>query len=140
MAHGRRRFANGATSNLHASRVSPQAQRTMKAYTSEHAVAIDFSQLTASLLPLRDTPPHSTWPSQATSGTNNGASVSPLEIPWTELTVESNNPILEEQRNFLDCIRSSKEPRVTGQQARDAVAICQQITRQIQANQLRKVA
>ena len=140
MAHARLRFANGCTANLHASRVSPQATRTMKAYTAEYAAAIDFSELTASLLPLRDTTSHATWQSQATSGQNAAASASPLELPWTGLTVKSNNPILEEQRNFLDCIRSSQAPRVTGQQARDAVAICQQITRQIQSNQLRKVA
>ena len=140
MAHARLRFANGCTANLHASRVSPQAQRTMKAYTAEYAAAIDFSELTASLLPLRDTTSHAAWQSQATSGQNAATSASPLELPWTGLTVESNNPILEEQRNFLDCIRSSQTPRVTGKQARDAVAICQQITRQIQSNQLRKVA
>ena len=140
MAHARLRFANGCTANFHASRVSPQAERVMKAYTQDHAAAIDFSQLTARLLPLRDAAPSSVWTSQATTIPNVAHTAGPLELPWNELAVESNNPILEEQRNFLDCIRSGLAPRVTGQQARDAVAICQQITRQIQANQLRKVA
>ena len=140
LAHARLRFANGCTANFHASRVSPQAERTMKAYTQSHAAAIDFSQPTARLLPLGAADADSSWSSTMTSGSNARPSAGPLELPWIELAAKSNNPILEEQRNFLDCIRSGQPPRVTGQQAREAVAICQQITRQIQANQLRKVA
>ena len=140
LAHARLRFANGCTANFHASRVSPQADRVMRGYTPNHAAVIDFSKPTARLLALSTSTSTATWSADPNSIPTAAPAAGPLELPWHSLAVETNNPILEEQRNFTDCIRTGHAPRVTGQQARDAVAICQRITRQIQANQLQKAA
>lgn len=140
LAHARLRFANGCVANFHASRVSTQPQRVLQAYTKEHVSVIDFSGLTASVLPFGEASSTPVWSTEDPPGLVHSLPTSPIQIPWQDLPTESNNPILEEQRNFLDCVLTGKAPRVTGQQARDAVAICQQITGQIHAGRLRKVA
>jgi predicted dehydrogenase len=43
------------------------------------------------------------------------------------IEVESRNALADELRDFVDAIRSSKAPRVTGQQGREALAVAEAI-------------
>ena len=48
-------------------------------------------------------------------------------LPLREIAVEKRNAILDEQQEFIDCIRHGRTPRVSGQQARDCLAVADQI-------------
>jgi hypothetical protein len=56
-------------------------------------------------------------------------------LPLEEIPVQKCNAILEEQREFIDCIHHRRSPRVSGQQARDCLAIAHQILSSIAAKQ-----
>ena len=52
-------------------------------------------------------------------------------LPTRQIDVEARNPLVDELSDFKSSIRSGNKPRVTGEQARDALAIADQILQQI---------
>jgi len=54
--------------------------------------------------------------------------------------VRKGDPLTEELRAFLDCIRSGRSPRVSGWQAAAALDLAMEITRRIEAADPRKSA
>ena len=134
LAHAHLQFANGCVANLNASRTSFQAQRTMNVITDRAFVGVDFATGQAKLvLPSRDlirgrVDVHR-WSreEQERVRTNLFTELLPLQ----EIAVEKRNAILDEQQEFVDCIRHGRTPRVSGQQARDCLAVADQILESI---------
>jgi predicted dehydrogenase len=130
-------FAGGCVAQLAASRVAPQAQRAMHIYTRETFATLDFAARKATLM----------RPSDAVLGGEVDVnSLSPEAkthlkervfqdyLPIQELAGPDINAILEEQRNFIQAIVEGKEPRVTGRDGRDAVAVADRILDSIAAH------
>jgi predicted dehydrogenase len=138
MAHAHLRFDNGCVANLSASRTSFQPQRTIQVITDHTYVGVDFAASTAKLIRPG---------AELLRGNLNVHELSSQEkdrvreslfseiLPLQEIPVEKCNAILEEQREFVDCIRRQRSPRVTGQQARDCLAVAHQILSSIAAKQ-----
>jgi predicted dehydrogenase len=58
-------------------------------------------------------------------------------LPMEELRFEKRNAILDEQHEFLDSIRTGRPPRVSGEQARDCLAVAERILACIAAGDMR---
>lgn len=134
MAHAHLKFANGCVANLNASRTSFQAQRKMQIVSERAYVGVDFAEQTAKLI----------RPSKKVM--RREIDVRQLDVderqrmqhnlftdllPVRELNVEQNNAILDEQSDFLHCVRTGDTPQVSGRQARDHLVIAEQILEQI---------
>jgi predicted dehydrogenase len=139
MAQTRLTFANGCVANLTASRTSDQPCRRLHVYQREAYARIDFAEKRAELISVSD---------QVLAGID----VEELDesdreqirthlfheyLPRTELVVNDQNAILNEQRDFATSICTGRAPRVTGREACRAVEVAEQIQERIAAFQNR---
>jgi predicted dehydrogenase len=131
-------FENGCVATLNASRVSYQASRTMQVWTSGGFAALDFSTRTATLV----------QPAEALQSRCLQVDTLPAEgltevkeqlfttlLPRQQFQPEPVDAITAELIDFTDSIRQGRAPRVSGEQARDALALAEQILHEIDAHQ-----
>jgi predicted dehydrogenase len=123
-------FAGGCVAQLASSRVTPQAQRAMQVYTREAFATLDFGSRKATLMRPN---------SAVLGGEVDVNSLSPEAktqlkervfqdyLPIQELAGPDINAILEEQRDFLQAIRTGSRVRVSGRDGRNAVAVADRI-------------
>ena len=128
VAQARVEFADGAVANLSASRLSfnPAPKRQMQIWSERGFAAIDFGNRSAAVV----SPNEAVLARELDFESLDVAArsrvkdrlfsdmlrVEPLEIPAT-------NALADELRDFVDSVRLHREPRVTGQQGRDALAL-----------------
>ena len=134
LAHARLRFENGCIANLSASRVSYQAQRRMQVFAENAFANIDFAA--AAIKIVRPAP-------GLLRGQYDLQTLSPAQMQHLrenfftdvllleEVNVERRNAILDEQHDFVISIRAAQKPQVTGPQARQALAIAEQVLAQV---------
>ncbi|MFO0819261.1 MAG: Gfo/Idh/MocA family oxidoreductase [Pirellulales bacterium] len=133
MAQARLQFANGSVANVTASRVSPQAQRSLQIYSDGAMASLDFGACAARIA----------RPSDALlNGQFNVAQLDPTArltlkdrffteiLPTEELSVGKRNAIEDEQADFVQAIRDRRAPRVSGIDARRALDIAERILAQ----------
>jgi predicted dehydrogenase len=138
MVNARLHFASGCVANLTASRVSYVSQRTMQVFTSQCCATIDFAARRASLV----------QPSEAVLDRSfRLKELSPSEQEhlrehfFTDLVWKHDLPALEvnaieaEQLDFATAIRTGVQPRVTGNDGRDALSVAQMILTRIASHQ-----
>jgi predicted dehydrogenase len=138
MAHAHLRFANGCIANINASRTSFQPQRTMQLFAEDVYAGIDFAAGSTKI--VRPS-------SRVRDGQINVMSLSAEEkrllqenlftdvLPLETLQLEKRNAILDEQHDFVISIRTGQCPQVTGQHGRDALAVAERISQQIDQKQ-----
>jgi len=129
MVQARLTFANGCVANLTASRTSFHTQRVMRIFCRHHFLQLDFAQKTAQLI-------------QPSAKLLEGVDIdrmSPSEkehfrnklfedyLPITSLAVADRNALVEEQHEFLLCLRTGRRPRVSGFDARTVLQTSEQI-------------
>jgi predicted dehydrogenase len=145
VANARVSFANGAVANLNASRVSYQAERRMRIYSPTGFASVDFATRTATVVSPS---------ARIAAGEIDPATISAEDreqvmqhfiaevLPMRTLPAMEGNAIGEELLDFVAAIRESRAPRVTGEDGRAALAVCEEIGRQIaaQASDERKAA
>jgi predicted dehydrogenase len=137
VANARLYFADGAVAALSACRVAYEAARRMQVWSARAFASIDFNQRTATVV----------RPSETLLGRRlNLDAMGPQELehcrqhlmeehlPQTRLTADAVDALALEQDDFLASIRTPRAPRVTGQQARDAVAVAEQVLEAIHAH------
>ncbi|MBP88453.1 MAG: oxidoreductase [Planctomycetaceae bacterium] len=138
MAHAHLRFANGCIANLNASRTSFYLQRQMQILTDRAYGSVDFAEQTAKLVrPSKE----------VLRGEIQVQSMSIEErervqhnlftdlLPVRELPVEDRNAILDEQHDFVECIRKGRRPRVCGEQGRYCLSIAEKILERIRGSE-----
>jgi predicted dehydrogenase len=135
-AHAHLRFANDCIATLDASRTSFQPQRTMQVVSDRAHVAIDFTTSVAKVAQPSD---------EVRQGRLDVRQMSAAEqdhlrknlfqnyLPLQEIQIEKRNAILDEQQEFVNCILTGTSPRVTGEQARDCLAVAERIQQSIAA-------
>lgn len=130
IARARLVFENGCVADLSASRVSFATNRSMQIYSDQGYSLIDFANRSAKLV----TPSQRLLQGELDVNRLSAEEKNHLKenlftelLPLAELDVEDSNAILEEQRDFVACIRTSRSPRVTGQHGRDALAVAEMI-------------
>ncbi|MDI6758197.1 MAG: Gfo/Idh/MocA family oxidoreductase [Candidatus Omnitrophota bacterium] len=108
IANARLTFKNGCVANLTASRVSDEAMRKIRIFQENTYISLNYKEAKASVYKKTD------------SG-----------IAKENLPIESEEPLIKELKAFIEsCIRK-KEPLVSGEVAREALAIALKISRQI---------
>ncbi|MCG8585511.1 MAG: Gfo/Idh/MocA family oxidoreductase, partial [Pirellulales bacterium] len=137
VAHTRIKFANGCIAELTASRASYESRRSMQVWTARGFTEVDFATNSAKIVE----------PSEAVA--TGALNVDALDanqkqdlterlfdhyLPARTLEREPINALLEEQRDFVESIRTARAPRVTGRHGRDALALAHQILDSIAAH------
>jgi predicted dehydrogenase len=132
-------FADGCVANLSASRVSysEAPNRRMNLWSAQGFAAIDFGDRSVRVV---------TPSEQVRCGEFDYESLSPeakatfkdrvfADILRLEpVEVESRNALADELRDFVDAVRNHTEPRVTGLQGRDALAVAEAVLESMHAH------
>jgi predicted dehydrogenase len=119
IANVRLEFASGCVANFTASRVSTETVRKLRFFQPHQYLSIDYAR--QDLLIINVAP-----------GDNGNAA-----LAVSKPVVQGGEPLLLEINAFLDAVRTRTPPRVTAQQARDALALALEINQAIQAHATR---
>ena len=130
VARARLHFTNGVIADLSASRVSYEAMRKMQVWTARGHVNLDFATRTAvvaqpaAIVRQRIFDPDQLSPAEKARLKDR---VFEELIPLRRLEAGAVNALVEEQRDFVNAIRTGREPRVTGSQAREVIAVAERV-------------
>lgn len=137
IAQARLTLASGCVANLTASRVSYRPERVMQVWSAECFAAIDFSTRAATII----------RPCEQLLRRELNVDALPAErklhlkdhlfeelLPTSTFQPDATNALLEELKDFAESIRHSREPRVTGEDGRDALAVAEQILNEIESH------
>ena len=113
-------FANGATANLTASRITQARVRTLTVTTDTNYIDMDFINQSINVhsqgrMPYVNQEEIPEWMNYGLKG-----SVEQLFIP-------TNQPLQAELAHFVDCVNGKAQPRVTGEDALNALRVVWQI-------------
>src|SRR5690606_11787477 len=109
IANARLRFASGCIANLTASRISKDSMRKVRCFQPDMYVSVDAGARELAVWRLRRT-------EHARPSIEGGA------VP-----VEQDEPLRRELADFVDAIRTGRQPRVPGQAGRDALALAARV-------------
>ncbi|CAN5623808.1 Gfo/Idh/MocA family oxidoreductase [soil metagenome] len=116
-ANARIEFENGAVANITASRIGTEKIRKTRFYQTNAYVVLDYATKFASLTSLNPDAAHPLL----------GISINRLEIDDVE-------PLRAEIMSFLNAIENDKEPAVTGEDGRRALALAVGVLEKIEAH------
>ena len=119
IANVRLEFASGCVANFTASRVSTETVRKLRFFQPHQYLSVDYAR--QDLLIINVAP-----------GENGNAA-----LAVNKPTIQGGEPLLLEIKSFLDAVKTRTPPRVTAQQARDALALALDINHAIQAHATR---
>ncbi|MCB9890794.1 MAG: Gfo/Idh/MocA family oxidoreductase [Planctomycetes bacterium] len=130
IASARLRFANGAVARLTANRVALRPKRQMRIFSQEGYVSIDFGKKYGLVIRKSDS-----WDVQKLDlGSIRTAQIQDLWkfvfeglLQVTELKMDENNPLEDELRSFLECVRTRTAPVVDGEAALRALVVAQRV-------------
>lgn len=137
MAQARLEFANGCVANLTASRTSYVGQRTLQVVTPRGFAAVDMGTRKAKVVEVSQ---------RVAGGEIHVETALPEEVaaikerlfvdylPLSEIAVGDGNAIADEQSDFFDAIRLGRDPIVTGEQGRQALAVAYEVLAAIEAH------
>jgi predicted dehydrogenase len=111
IANVRIEFASGCVANFTASRVSTERVRKLRFFQPHQYVSIDYARQDLLFI---DVKPQDGAPDP-------GSSLSGLAL--SKPTVKPGEPLRLEIESFLECVRTRRPPRVTGQEARATLAL-----------------
>jgi predicted dehydrogenase len=137
VANARIQFQNGCVANLTVSRVSREAVRRMQVWTPRAFVGIDFAARTSTLVRPSETLRQGAFhvddllPEQVEHCRRNFADE---HLPCEQLQFDAVDALALEVRDFVEAIRTPRQPLVDGQAGRDAVALAETILNRIHAN------
>ncbi|MEI6745879.1 MAG: gfo/Idh/MocA family oxidoreductase, partial [Methylococcaceae bacterium] len=115
IANARLTFKNGCVANVTASRISMKLERKMRLFRPSSYASVDFQN--------RILQKYRTGEKEMFAGVP--------EIISEEATFETSDALLAEIQQFVSCIQTGKQPLVTGEAARLALATAIQITKLI---------
>jgi predicted dehydrogenase len=105
-------FENGCVADLSASRVSDEKKRLLRIFDGDRFYTADY-QAQKALLAGRGSGPVP-------------------ELLATEIATERRDTLFEEIKDFLGCVRENRKPLVSGEEGRNALALAQAVTRNIE--------
>jgi len=139
VAQARLEFADGLVAQLSASRVSfsPAPKRQMQIWSDRGFAAVDFGNRSVSVVTPNDAVQRREIEWESLSPEERVALQKRLftdVLRVQPLAVESRNALADELRDFVDCVRHGRTPRVTGEQGRQAVAVAESILQSIRVH------
>jgi len=100
-------FENGCVANITASRISQEAMRKIRLFYDDAYVSLDYGEQSGYVQRL-----------------------GPTGIVREDIPIEREDALYRELREFTDCVRHHREPRVSGEHASEALKLADQIIRQ----------
>jgi predicted dehydrogenase len=137
IANARIQFESGCAANLSVSRVSREAVRRMQVWSSQTFAGIDFATRTSTLVRPSETLRQCEFnvddlsPEQVEYYRQHFAEE---HLPCEQLQFEVVDALALEVRDFVDAIRTQRQPLVDGQAGRDAVSLAETILDRIHAH------
>lgn len=104
IANARITFKNGCVANLTASRVSDEIMRKIRIFQENSYISLDYKEAQASIYK------------------KDGATITKTDLP-----IEKEQPLQKELQAFIDCVRTRREPLVSGPVAREALKVALEI-------------
>lgn len=101
-------FENGCVANLTASRISDEIMRKIRIFQENTYISLDYKDARAAVYK------------------KNGCKITKKELP-----IEKEQPLQKELESFVECIKKNQPPIVSGQIAREALAVALKIQSQI---------
>ncbi|MFH1441156.1 MAG: Gfo/Idh/MocA family oxidoreductase [Candidatus Omnitrophota bacterium] len=108
IANTRITFENGCVANLTASRVSDEIMRKIRIFQEDTYISLDYKDAKASVYK------------------KSGHSISKQNLP-----IEKEQPLQKELESFVQCVINGSKPVVSGEVAREALAVALKIQSQI---------
>lgn len=139
IANARIRFANGCVANLTASRVSPERMRKVRVFSAGEKptyVSLDYRAQEGFIYRIaRDGEEESSLLKKLLAAKDSTivSEFGGKRIVREPAPIEKEEPLKLELQSFIDCVRASETPVVTGEQAKRALDLAFEITRQIRA-------
>ncbi len=113
IANARITFANGAVANVTASRVSLKSERKMRMFRPKSYISVDFQNRVLTRHKIGEKEMYPGIP----------------EIVTDEVTFDNGDALLDEIKHFVDCIGSGRQPMVSGEDGRRALATAIEISK-----------
>lgn len=131
MVNARLRFATGCVAHLTASRMSPNAKRKLRIWAPEGYAGIDFVRKHLMLVQPSDELRRrqldlSSMPREQLKG-----DVFTRHLQTLELDCNHGDQLTRELEDFVRCVQSGSQPRVTGEAGRDAIALAERILQSV---------
>jgi len=123
IATARLEFANGAIANLTASRISVKNLRKLRIFQENCYVSADYANKRAYAVFKEEEYDESGFP----------------QISMEDFEIEERDALEEEILSFLESVRTGRKPLVDGRQARQALAVALEISRQIEQGMREKL-
>ena len=108
IANARLTFKNGCVANLTASRISDEVMRKIRIFQENTYISLDYKNAEASVYRKID-----------------------QKITKEKLPIEKEQPLQRELESFISCVTNKTTPLVSGEVAREALAVALQIQNQI---------
>ena len=134
VANARLEFQCGCVATLSASRVSYEPVRRMQVWTPRAYAAVDFATRTTTLVQPSETLLRRQFDVDSLSADqveHYKAHLLEEHLPRQVVQSDAVDALTLELRDFLESIRTPRMPRVTGEQARQAIAVAEQILSKI---------
>ncbi len=109
IVNARINFTSGCVANITASRVSEKHLRKIRVFQPKHYISLDYFNQTIN---------------SSEKGEGN-------TIKKTSVTIEKKEPLKEELKDFLDCVKYNKKPRVSGEDGLKALQLANMICSKI---------
>jgi len=126
IANARLRFASGCIANVTASRISRDRVRKMRLFQRDSYVSIDYASQEVEVYRLAA-------PSSSTGGHHGETRDTRRAIQGGKLDVVNDEPLRRELRDYVDAVRTQREPGVTGKAGRDALALATRVAEAMKA-------
>jgi predicted dehydrogenase len=137
VANARLEFESGCVATLSASRVSYEPVRRMQVWSARAFADIDFAARTTTLVHPSETLLRRRF--QVEGLTPEGVDhyrqhFAEEHLPREQLTCDTVDALALEIDDFVESIRTSRDPQVSGEAGRDALAVAEQILGRIHAH------
>ncbi|MBL9172026.1 MAG: Gfo/Idh/MocA family oxidoreductase [Verrucomicrobiales bacterium] len=137
IANARLRFANGCVANITASRISPERMRKIRVFSAGPEpvyISLDYRAQEGYVYRLAhsDEPESSLFKKLLSA--KDSAIVSEFagrKIVREPVPIAKEEPLRLELAHFVACVQERRTPKVTGEQARAALEVAFEVTRQI---------
>ncbi|MGO9109769.1 MAG: Gfo/Idh/MocA family oxidoreductase [Thermoguttaceae bacterium] len=129
-AHARLEFQSGCVANLSASRVSYEPARKMQIWAPRAYANIDFNARTTTVVRPSDALLRGEFHADRLAPElveHYKKHLAEEHLPRQQQTYDAVDALALELQDFVDSVLSARQPRVTGEAGRDALAVAEQI-------------
>lgn len=136
IANARLRFENGCVANVTASRISQKRLRKMRIFQENAYISIDFLQAHTEIYRLQGMDEVNKRANGSTMITFGeiGTGSQRRRIVYERLTAPEEEPLKLELESFIDAIKWGDEPKVTGEEGREALRVAIEVLNKIKEN------